>query len=275
LDTQKAVVLARGLGKRMRRERPDVGLGPERERLAAEGLKPLMPLGGRPFLDYIVDALLRAGLRRICLVIAPDAHAMRQHALRIQEAADASIECAVQQRPLGTADAVLAAEAFASGDPFVLCNGDNLYPDRALKGLAELNDAACWLAAFDRDELLRCGNIPGERLKDFAVVAASAEGRLLGIAEKPPEPERYVQDGKLWVSMNLYRFTAGIFDSCRSVKPHPLRGELELTAAVAGLLESGQIAFRVLFCGGGIVDLTSRADIAVAERALKGRQLSF
>ncbi len=273
--TEKAVVLGRGLGTRMQRRGAGVELAGEQAELADRGFKALMPLRGRPFLDYVVDSLVRAGFRRTCLVIAPDADVVREHARRTAAAAGVEVRCAVQDEARGTADAVLAAEDFVGRDPFVLCNGDNLYPDRALAGLAELDDADCWLAAFARDEMVRHGNIAPQRVKDFAVVTASEGGDLLSIVEKPPDPERYLQNGKLWVNMNLYRFTSDVFEACRAVKPDPRRGELELTAAVAGLLEADRPNFRVLFCEGGVLDLTTRADVLAVEQALAGRQLCF
>ncbi|MHC5034913.1 MAG: nucleotidyltransferase family protein [Planctomycetota bacterium] len=273
--TRKAVVMARGLGTRMQSKRPGPELGPEGQRLARQGLKMLVPLGGRPFLDYVVDSLLRSGLQRICLVIAPGADLMRQHARRIAEAAGVTVDCAVQEEPRGTADAVLAAEEFAGEDAFVLCNADNLYPDKALRRLADLDDGDCYLAAFSSEDLVRHGNIPAERVKDFAAVTAAADGRLLGIVEKPSDPEQYAQDGKVWVSMNLYRFTPAIFGACRQVTPDPDRGELELTAAVAGLVAAGDATVRVLLCEGGVLDLTRPTDIMSAGDALEGRRLCF
>jgi glucose-1-phosphate thymidylyltransferase len=276
--TQKAVVLARGLGTRMQREAEGVPLSEEHLRAARAGQKALMPLLGRPMLDYVVDSLLQAGLRHVCLVIAPEADAMRQAARRIQAAAAAAgarIECAVQQDPRGTADAVLAAEDFAAGDAFVVCNGDNLYPWAALRQLAGIEDDDCRAVAFERDALLHHSNIAPERIRAFAAMTVSEDGRLTGIVEKPPDPERYAREGRLWVNMNLYRFVPAVFDACRSIEPDPVRGELELTAAVAELVRRGRPAFRVVFSEEGVLDLTSRADISGAERALAGRRLSF
>ena len=276
--TQKAVVLARGLGTRMQREAEGVPLSEDHLRAARAGQKALMPLLGRPMLDYVVDSLLQAGLRHVCLVIAPEADAMRQAARRIQAAAAAAgarIECAVQQDPRGTADAVLAAEDFAAGDAFVVCNGDNLYPWAALRQLAGIEDDDCRAVAFERDALLRHSNIAPERIRAFAAMTVSEDGRLTGIVEKPPDPERYAREGRLWVNMNLYRFVPAVFDACRSIEPDPVRGELELTAAVAELVRRGRPAFRVVFSEEGVLDLTSRSDIAGAERALAGRRLSF
>lgn len=273
--TRKAVILARGLGTRMQRPDTDVELDAEHLQAAREGNKVLMPLHGRPFIDYIVDGLLRSGLDRICFVIAPEDDLMRRHARRITDTSEADVEWAMQEEPLGTADAVLAGEEFAAGDPFVLCNGDNLYPRDTLRRLAETEDRHCRVVAFERQALIRDSNLDPERVKSFAVMTVGAEGRLEGIVEKPEAPEQYARDGRLWVNMNLYRFTPAVFDACREIEPDPVRGELELTSAVESLIRRPDADFRVVFCRRGVVDLTSRADIPAAERALRGYSLSF
>ncbi len=272
---RKAVVLARGLGTRMRRDRPEVELeGPQQQRAEA-GLKALIPVNGRPFLDYVVDSLIRAGLDRTCLVIAPEADLMRREAERLSRQSAAEVACAVQDEPLGTADAVLAAQAWVGDHPFVLTNSDNLFPPEAVARVAGGPEEECRAGVFRREQLARRGNIRPERVRSFAVVRASEEGDLLGIVEKPSEPERFARRGSVLVSMNLYAFTPAVFESCRRIEPDPERGELELTAAVADLLDSGGVPFRVTLCRGPVFDLTSRADIAAVERELRDRPLCF
>ena len=61
--TDRALVLARGLGSRMRAEDPGVQLTPEQEKAASAGLKALIPIAGRPFLDYVLASLADAGIR--------------------------------------------------------------------------------------------------------------------------------------------------------------------------------------------------------------------
>lgn len=273
--TRTAVILARGLGTRMQRESPDVSLSPEGRRAAEQGQKTLMPINGRPFFDYIADSLLRAGISRLCLAIAPDGDVMRETARRIARATGAEVECVVQEQPLGTADAALAAEQCVAGEPFILANGDDLYPDDALARLAALGGDECALAAFDAEALARDGNIAADRIRDFALISVGPAGELLDIVEKPDDPASYRQDGKLWLSMNLYRFTPRIFEFCRRIAPDPVRGELELPTAVRDMVRAGGPPFLALRCTGGIFDLTSRADIATAEEALQGRKLTF
>ena len=272
--THKAVVLARGLGKRMRKGegRP---LAPDAERAARDGLKGLIPFQGRPFLDYVMGSLIEAGLRRICLVIAPDADALKDYARRTSDASGAEITWSVQQEPRGTADAVLAAAEFVGDEAFVMSNCDNLYPREALRQLAGLSGPECCVAAFDSEEMVRQSNFAPERVRSFAVVVSSRDGLVEEIVEKPAEPERYVRDGRLWVNMNLYRFTPPIFDACRRIEPHPERKELELTSAVALLAREGRVPFRVIQCRGGVLDLTSRDDVGTVEKLLKGRTPAF
>ncbi|MEF8787952.1 MAG: nucleotidyltransferase family protein [Planctomycetota bacterium] len=269
---RKAVVLARGKGTRMQEKGGDGSLDDRARRMAERGLKGLIPVGGRPFLDYIVDTFLQAGVDHICLVVAPDCTPMERYARGATERSPAAVECAVQEQALGTADAVLSAEDFADGEPFLLSNSDNLCSVEALRRLAEAD--GCAVATFERDELARGGNISRDRVRAFAAVDCSEDDRLRAIVEKPDDPERYAVDGEVWVNMNLYRFTPEIFDACRRIEPNEERGELELTDAVALLLSEGH-PFRVLRCRSGAVDLTRRTDIPGARRALQGREPSF
>jgi len=274
--TTRAVVLAGGLGRRMRREGHEgAKLNGEVARMAEQGLKGLIPMHGRPFLDYVVGSLLQAGLREICLVVPPDCDVLAGYARRTTKLTGAVITCAVQAEPRGTADALLAAEEFAGTDPFVMVNCDNLYPADALRRLARLEDGSCYVVAFESEALVREGNFAADRVRAFAAIVVGPDGELKEIVEKPPDPEAYVRDGKLWVNMNLFRFTPDIFDSCRAIEPNPDRGELELPTAVSHLVESGRTPVCVMLASGGVLDLTRRGDVASAERLLNGRAVGF
>ncbi|MGQ0539802.1 MAG: sugar phosphate nucleotidyltransferase, partial [Gemmatimonadaceae bacterium] len=109
------MILGRGLGTRMQAADPGAALDPEQARAAAAGVKTMMPLAyGRPFLDWVLSALADSGIREVCLVIGPEHDAVRRYysALTLTRI---RITTAVQERALGTADAVLAAESFAAG----------------------------------------------------------------------------------------------------------------------------------------------------------------
>ena len=76
IDT--AVVLARGLGSRMRKEGAG-DLTPEQAAAAASGHKALMPIGPHRLIDYSLSALADAGIRRAVLVVAPEHEEFARH----------------------------------------------------------------------------------------------------------------------------------------------------------------------------------------------------
>jgi glucose-1-phosphate thymidylyltransferase len=272
--TSKAIILAGGMGTRMQRAHPsDDELGEEAARLADKGLKGLIPVAGRPFLDYVIGSLLESGSREICLVIPPANAELQEYIRDTEERTGARVTWAIQDEPLGTAHALLSARDFAGSDPFVMCNCDNLYPREALFRLSAIADDRSYVVAFDRDALLRESNFGGERVSRFAVVVVDANGQLEDIVEKPDDPERYMCNGKLRVGMNLYRFTPEIFLACERIDPDPERGELELTAAVLLLARERQV--QVLFSSGPVIDMTGRGDIGAAQELLRERSPGF
>ena len=103
--TMKAVVLARGLGTRMRDA--STSLPVEQAAVAETGVKGLIPVAGKPFLDYALSALADAGFCDVCLVIGPEHRAVRERYERSARPRRLRISFAIQARPLGTADAAL------------------------------------------------------------------------------------------------------------------------------------------------------------------------
>ena len=154
-----------------------------------------------------------------------------------------------------------------NGEPFLMVNGDNYYPHRALRDLARHRGTA--LAGFDRAALVADSNIPAERIAAFALVRA-CDGLLAEIVEKPsPEAVRAAGPHAL-VSMNAFGFTSEIFAACRRITPSP-RGELEIVDAVRAL----RCPVPVLPATGAVLDLSRREDIAEVEARLTGTEVSL
>ena len=262
----KSVVLARGLGVRM--QQPDASARLDREQASAAdaGMKGMIPFG-RPFLDYVLSGLADAGYRQACLVIGPEHEAIREYYTRISRPTRIEVSFAIQERALGTADAVAAAESFVAGERFLVVNSDNYYPVEACRALRTLGSAG--LAAFARDDLVREGNIGADRVRQFAVVRISAAGDLVDVIEKPDEATMAAMGPDVWVSMNCWMFTASIFRACANIRPSP-RGELEVTDAVRYAITSLGERFRVLTFRLPVLDVSTRGDVAPVARRLAG-----
>jgi glucose-1-phosphate thymidylyltransferase len=284
MTTARAIVLARGLGMRMRAPDAAAALTPEQQRMADTGLKAMIPLNGWPFLDYILSSLADAGIRDVALVVGPDHGALRRYYESDVPPVRVRLDFVVQEQPLGTANAVLAAGMWVDGEPFLALNADNLYPIAALTELAELSGPG--LAAFDPEDLIRSSNIPPERIPSFAFLEVDDRGYLARIVEKPEEDlwlppsggstvegGRALEDGrttprKHLVSMNCWRFDERIFAPCRDVA-RSARGEFEIPDAVGLAMRRG-VAFKILEARGPVLDLSTRADTADVARRLRG-----
>ena len=264
--TTKAVVLARGLGSRMRAADPSAALTPDQRHAADAGLKAMMPIAGRPFLDYLLDALAEAGIREVALVVAPDHDEVRARYTGDGTPPQVSVEFIVQPQPIGTADAVLAVEAWVKSDPFLVMNADTLYPAEVLGRLAALDEPG--LPVFERAELVGFGNIPDERVRAYALLEVGPDGYLQGIVEKPAAEVLDRAGDRALVSMNCWRFDHRIFPACRDV-PRSARGEFELPEAV-GLAVSRGLRFKAVPARGMVLDLSTRADAAEVARRLSG-----
>jgi len=263
----KAVILARGLGTRMRKADDSATMSEEEAKIAATGVKALIPID-RPFLDYVLHSLAEAGYSSVCLVIGPEHDAIREYYGKLS-CKRIRIQFAIQEKPLGTADAVKSAEKFAAGEPVLVINSDNYYPVEAFVGLRKLTTSG--LAGFDRDAMLK-GNIPADRVTKFAVIQTDSSGKMTKILEKPDEQTLATLRPPIQLSMNCWRFGPSIYEACKKISPSP-RGEYEIPDAVSyAMMELGE-TFQVVPVADAVLDLSSRSDIASVKNILTGSEV--
>lgn len=107
----KAIVLAGGLGTRLRERVPDVP-------------KPMAPVAGRPFLEYLLDALARAGCDEVVLSVGHLSHQIDGHFGRAYRGM--ALRYAVEHTPLGTGGAIAFAltQWPADAGAVLVLNGD-------------------------------------------------------------------------------------------------------------------------------------------------------
>lgn len=248
----------------MRRADDTAHLDEKQAAVAASGVKALIDVG-RPFLDYVISVLADVGVDEVCLVIGPEHDVLREYAARVS-GERVTVTTAVQTEPLGTADAVAAARDFAGDQRVIVINSDNYYPREALAALAAAPGSA--LVGFDRAALVTGSNIPADRIRAFALVATDASGRLSDIVEKPDDATLAAYGEDAPVSMNAWLLAPSIFDACARIEPS-VRGEYEIIDAVR-LLVAEEEPFTVVPAAVGVLDMSSRADIAAVQEALAG-----
>ena len=267
----KAVLLARGLGSRMKQEADAAALSATQAAAAAAGAKGMMPIGNghtRPFLDYVLSALADAGCTEVGLVVAPDHQSIRDYYDGPGRPVRVRLSYVVQEIANGTARAVQAAQSFAAGAPFLVLNSDNLYATDVLRALVGLNQPG--LPGYEREALVQESGFPPDRVISFAAIEVDDAGYLTRIIEKPGREYFDATGRHALISMNVWRFDERIFSACHDV-PLSKRGEYELPEAV-GLAVARGVRFRVVPAAGAVLDLSRPSDVAPVSARLSGHE---
>lgn len=110
-STFDVIVLAGGLGTRLRQAVPDRP-------------KPLAPVHGRPFLDYLLAHLAHVGVGRVILSIGYMGDLIQAH--YGQNFMGMSLAYAPEDEPLGTGGAIKHALALSHTETTLVLNGDTL-----------------------------------------------------------------------------------------------------------------------------------------------------
>jgi len=185
--------------------------------------KVLVPVCGRPLLDYHLAALQEVGIRRVALVVSYRADQIRAH-LGDGASYGLDLHYVLQPSPRGTGDALRVARSEIRSDPFVVCYADVFFPDEA----AILRD----VLANDRPKIVAA------RVEDAGsygrLITTTQEGRevLVDIVEKDGRPTSAL------VNAGLYLLPSHLWDLVDRLTPSP-RGEYELTDAVRSFVKGG------------------------------------
>ena len=240
-----AVILAAGQGTRMKSPLHKV----------------LHPIGGRAMLDWAIDAVEGLGCERIVVVVGAQAQAVRAHvARRLGEGA-----VAVQDPPLGTGHAVLAAKdalAGFEGDVVVSYADGPSLTARDIEPLFDLRAGGADLAVLGFE-----ARDPGA----YGRLILDPAGRLLRIVEAKDanEAERAV---KACNSGVLAAPAARLFERLAQVSNHNAKGEYYLTDVV-GLETAAGGQVRAAFAPEEVFQgVNSQAELAAAEAAFQARR---
>jgi len=217
----KAVILAAGKGTRLR---PITDTMP----------KPLVRIGGRALLEYILLGLAGAGVRQAAVVTGYLAEQVEGY-FGAGERVGMRLSYFRQREMTGTATAALLCEEFVGGEPFLMTWADILL---YWQGYREV----VGLFAAERPEMVLGLNWVEDPAAGAAVYL---EGdRITDIIEKPAPGTSTTH----WNNAGVMVLSPSIFPAARALAPSP-RGEYELPQAVRHLLQAGARTLGVRFSG--------------------------
>ncbi|AIE73059.1 MULTISPECIES: glucose-1-phosphate thymidylyltransferase [unclassified Synechocystis] len=206
----KALILSGGKGTRLRP-------------LTYTGAKQLVPVANKPILWYGIEAIAKAGIKDIGIIISPETGEEIKSVTGSGEKFNAQITYILQSEPLGLAHAVKTAADFLQDSPFVMYLGDNLIED----------DLAHFLSHFQSkslDSLILLQQVPNPAA--FGVATVDNRGKVLALVEKPEHPPSNL------ALVGLYFFAPTIHQAIANIEPSG-RGELEITDAIQYLISHG------------------------------------
>ena len=176
--------------------------------------KQLLPVYDKPMVYYPLTTLMLAGLREILLISTPKDTPRFEQLLGDGGYWGLNLSYAVQESPLGIAQAFLVGEEFIGQDACALILGDNIFYghdfSKLLQAAASMGVGATVFA------------YPVHDPKRYGVVEFDSQGRAISLMEKPPKPSsRYAVTG-------LYFYDNRVVEIAQSLTPST-RGELEIT----------------------------------------------
>ena len=251
------------------------------------GIKPLAPIGpsGEGVIDLLAGDALRAGFSRLVLVVNPDTGPVIEAHVRATWPAGVDVAFCVQEQPIGTVDAVLAARGDVDVTaPFGVANADDLYGADALSVLGRHLERAGTnaLVGFRLDRAL-VGELPVTR-----GVCEVVDGALAKITERRQVSRRegvfHVDDGQqpdvldeaTLVSMNLWGFNPRMWrvldEAMAAARGASEDDEVLLPELVGRLVEGGGelSRFEVLATTSRCLGVTHPDDLGLVRDELAG-----
>src|SRR5579872_3693670 len=91
--------------------------------------KQLLPVWDKPMIYYPLQTLIKAGIKEILIIVAPDHAGDYLKYLGSGKEFGVKFTYEIQDKPEGLAQAILIAESFMDGEPVALILGDNIFED--------------------------------------------------------------------------------------------------------------------------------------------------
>jgi bifunctional UDP-N-acetylglucosamine pyrophosphorylase / glucosamine-1-phosphate N-acetyltransferase len=222
--------------------------------MRSETPKHLHPLLGRRMVDWIIEAARPVGADPLVVVAAPDTADHFE-----------GLTVAVQERPLGTGDAVRSArEALAGADDVLVLSGDT--PLLTTELISELLDAHREKAAA----ATVLSFMPAD-IRSYGRVVRNHEGDLLAIVEAVDASPEQLTIGE--ANSSIYVFQGALlWPALEQLTPANAQGELYLTDVVRGLVDAGhRVAVHVAPDPDETEGVNTRVELAAATAALRDR----
>jgi len=189
--------------------------------------KQLLPIYNRPMIYYPLNTLIKAGIKEILIIVAPESAGDYLNLLGSGKEFGCKFTYEIQDKPEGLAQAFIIGENFIDNEDVVMILGDNIFEDDVSEAIKNFKGGAKIFAKEVSDP---------ER---FGVVKFDHNLKVEKIVEKPQE---YLSN---YAVTGLYVYDKRVIEIARNMKPSS-RGELEITDVNNWYLEKGELEVSLI-----------------------------
>ncbi len=189
--------------------------------------KQLLPVYNRPMIYYPLNTLIKAGIKEIMIIVAPERAGDYLNLLGSGKEFGVKFTYEVQDKPEGLAQAFIIGETFIEDDSVCMILGDNIFEDDLSESVKSFKSGAKVFAKQVKDP---------ER---FGIVEFDENMKAISIEEKPAQPKsNYCVTG-------MYVYDNRVVNVAKNLKPSA-RGELEITDINKWYLEQGELEVAMI-----------------------------
>ena len=189
--------------------------------------KQLLPVYDKPMIMYPLETLLKAGIKDILIIVAPDHAGDYLKLLGSGKEYGANFFYEIQDKPEGIAQAFIIGEKFIGDDNITMILGDNIYEDDFSETIKNFKSGGHLFAKEVSDP---------ER---FGLVKFDEQNNALKIVEKPKE---FLSNFAL---TGLFVYDQRVIEAAKSLKPSA-RGELEIVDLHNWYLSKNELKVDIL-----------------------------
>ena len=189
--------------------------------------KQLLPVYNRPMIYYPLNSLIKAGIKEILIIVAPEKAGDFLNLLGSGKDFGVKFTYEIQDKPRGLADAFIMGENFIDQENVALILGDNIFE----------YDFTDDIKSFKSGSKLFAKKVPDP--ERFGVVKFDDQMKAVKIMEKPKE---WLSD---YASTGFYLFDNRCVEIAKNLKPSA-RGELEITDVQNFYLERGELQVAII-----------------------------